>query len=144
LAMVQGKERRTGNRASRRSKRPYVMALLPGCAFGILAKEVHWKMKPVLQLKEAEAKLSDIWQAAMSEIDSASHPADVKKRWREQQAVAQRAWEVFRDADAKVLEFVWWGGSGMGPATCDLACRLTRQRIDELKTRYGIGNHRKP
>jgi len=122
----------------------YLMALSLGCAFGILAQEVHWKMKPVLELRKAEAELNDTWQAAMSEIDSASHPADVKKRWREQQTAAQRAWEVFRDADAEVVEFVWWGGSGVGLAICDLKCRLTRQRIDELKARYDVGNRREP
>lgn len=65
-------------------------------------------------------------------------PENLKKEWVEQQRIAQRAWLKFRDEDSKVIEYSWYGGSGMGAAKLGWKQMLTEKRINDLKEQYSI------
>ncbi len=65
-------------------------------------------------------------------------PGDIKERWLKQQKKAQQLWISFRDADAEIVEYDWYGGSGVSAARLGWKQYLTEHRIKELKERYDI------
>lgn len=101
------------------------------------AKE-DWRTQGIDAYKRVDKELNRVYKKVFEQIAKSGHSPEVKKAWVEQQKKAQRIWVRFRDADAKVVEYDWIGGSGMGLAKIGWKQGLTQKRIEDLKSRYSI------
>ncbi len=90
------------------------------------------------QLKAADAELNAVYREAIASIKGAGHLNTNQRRdWERAMREAQRHWIAFTAKDCgEVTGWEWYRGTGQGTAT--LACRLTKtkQRTQELKSRY--------
>jgi uncharacterized protein YecT (DUF1311 family) len=79
------------------------------------------------EYKQADTELNKVYQQLLS-----SRSADGQKKLR----AAQRAWIVFRDAEAEFVRQDWVGGSGQAAAVNSALAVLTRDRVRQLRERF--------
>jgi uncharacterized protein YecT (DUF1311 family) len=88
---------------------------------------------------KSDKELNVIYNRALEKIRANGMLSDqLRDEWIKQQEIAQRAWVEFRDKDAKVVEYDWFGGSGMGAAKSAYLRQLTEERISNLRARYEL------
>jgi len=79
------------------------------------------------EYRRADAELNKVYQELLAGRD-----AEGKQKLR----VSQRAWLVFRDAEAEFVAHDWLGGSGQAAAVNGTLATLTRDRVRQLKDRF--------
>jgi uncharacterized protein YecT (DUF1311 family) len=87
----------------------------------------------------ADSELNQVWRRALAEIDgfAGDMPGAALREWRVGLIEAQRAWVAFKDADCRVaVAHEWYGGTGASAAIGACLYAHTRNRIDDLKSRY--------
>lgn len=88
--------------------------------------------------QKADKELNEVWKLAIRHIETASLDPPVRAKWIEQQRAAQQAWIKFRDADAEVIEYSWYGGHGLPLAKIGWQQKLTEERTAHLREQYHI------
>ena len=90
-------------------------------------------------LKTADAALAATLKAAIDKAGAATHLGTNQRRdWQRALREAHRHWLAFRDKDCgEVTGWEWFQGTGMGTASLTCKAAKTRQRTEELRTRYG-------
>lgn len=79
------------------------------------------------EYKRADTELNKVYQELLD-----SRSAEGRKKLR----AAQRAWIVFRNAEAEFERQDWQGGSGQAAAVNSVLATLTRDRVRQLKERF--------
>jgi uncharacterized protein YecT (DUF1311 family) len=106
------------------------------CEKAVTTPEIAWCAEQ--DLKSADAALNAAYREAIDSIKGASHLNSNQRRdWERALREAQRHWIAFSAKDCgEVMGWEWHGGTGR--AAAGLACQAakTRQRTEELKSRY--------
>lgn len=113
-----------------------IILVLPFFAKSESTIEIEYKTRE--QYEAIDKELNRVYKIALEKIKNSNMSSDLKSKWLEQQKIAQRAWIKFRDEDSKVVEYDWYGGTGMGAAKLGWKIKLTEERIQHLKERYII------
>jgi uncharacterized protein YecT (DUF1311 family) len=113
---------------------PFVVAIPTMVVSG--TAQTDWRTRAVENFERADRELNDVWQQMLAQIEHRDLPAKIKADFVEQQRKAQRAWIEFRNEDARVAQYDWWGGSGAGAAEIGWKQTLTENRILQLRDRY--------
>ena len=79
-----------------------------------------------------DLRLNETLRSETASIDKTDVPPNVRTKWHDALAEAQRHWVEYRDAECTLTGYEWYGGSGRPGAETTCMIELTKDRIEAL------------